>query len=85
MTELDNSSSPPAQTEPTDSSDSRNGWTVPRPETLPAPTYWPVVLALGTTMILWGLVSSWMLSGVGLLLFALALSGWIGDIRHEEH
>ena len=45
----------------------------------------PVVLALGTIMSLWGLVSSWLLSGVGLLLFAIALGGWIGDIRHEEH
>jgi hypothetical protein len=82
--EIINSSLPITQTEPTGSTGNRPGWTVPRPETLPAPTYWPVVLALGTTMILWGLVSSWMLSGVGLLLFALALSGWIGDIRYEE-
>ena len=84
MTEIDNSSLSATQTEPTGSTDSRSGWTEPRPETLPAPTYWPVVLALGTVMILWGLVSSWMLSGVGLLLFALALSGWIGDIRYGE-
>ena len=85
MTEIDNSSLPVTQTEPTGSIDNRSSWTVPQPEILPAPTYWPVVLALGTTMILWGLVSSWLLSGVGLLLFALALSGWIGDIRHEKH
>ena len=84
MPEIDNSPLRVTQIEPADSTDSRSGWTVPRPETLPAPTYWPVVLALGTTMILWGLVSSWLLSGVGLLLFALALSGWIGDIRYEE-
>jgi len=85
MTEIDNSSLPATQIEPTDSSDRGSGWIVPRPETLPAPTYWPVVLALGTIMSLWGLVSSWLLSGVGLLLFAIALGGWIGDIRHEEH
>jgi hypothetical protein len=84
MPEKDNSSLRATQIEPTESAVSRSGWTAPRPEILPAPTYWPVVLALGTTMILWGLVSSWMLSGVGLLLFVLALSGWIGDIRYEE-
>lgn len=58
-------------------------WSSPQPATLPAPTYWPAVLALGTTMLLWGIVTSWIISAVGLGLAALALAGWIGDIRRE--
>jgi len=41
-------------------------------------------MAFGTTMLLWGVVTSWIISGVGLVLFALALVGWIGDIRYEQ-
>jgi hypothetical protein len=59
-------------------------WPTPQPEHLPAPTYWPAVMAFGTTMLLWGVVASWIISGVGLALTALALAGWIGDIRNEQ-
>lgn len=65
-------------------SDHQPGWHTPQPEILPAPTYWPAVLALGTIMVLWGFVSSWIISGVGLILFVLALAGWMGEIRHEQ-
>ncbi len=59
------------------------GWGRPQPERLAHPTYWPVVLALGIAFMLWGLVITWFISAVGLLLFALALAGWIGELRHE--
>jgi hypothetical protein len=49
---------------------------------LPQPTYWPAVMALGIAFVAWGLVTTFIISGVGLLLFALALAGWIGDLRH---
>jgi hypothetical protein len=60
----------------------RPGWSRPDHTDLPRPTYWPAVLALGIAFLAWGLVTSWIISGVGLVLFALALAGWIGDLRH---
>jgi hypothetical protein len=62
----------------------REGWNVARPEKVPEPTVWPPALALGTTLLLWGLVSSYIITCIGLLLFARALAGWIGEIRHER-
>jgi len=49
---------------------------------LPQPTYWPSVLALGITFLAWGLVTTWLITVIGLILFAVALAGWIGDLRH---
>src|SRR5438046_4429731 len=60
------------------------GWSIPEPRELPKPTYWPVVMSVGITFILWGVVTSLIVSGFGLVLFALALAGWIGDIRQED-
>ena len=60
----------------------RPGWAYPRPNELPRPTYWPAVLALGIIFLLWGLVTSWIVSAVGLGLLILAAAGWIGDLRH---
>jgi hypothetical protein len=60
------------------------GWSRPLPDTLPEPTYWPAALALGITLFAWGLVTTFIISGAGLILAVLALSGWIGDIRHEQ-
>jgi hypothetical protein len=51
---------------------------------LPQPTLWPAALALGAVLLLWGLISSLIVTAVGAALFALALWGWIGDIRHER-
>jgi hypothetical protein len=56
----------------------------PRPETLPEPGIWPAALAIGITFVVWGLVTSLIITGVGILLFAAALAGWIRDIRHER-
>jgi hypothetical protein len=51
---------------------------------LPKPTAWPPTLALSIALMLWGLVSSLIITGVGVVVFAVALTGWIGDIRHER-
>jgi hypothetical protein len=34
--------------------------------------------------LLWGLVSSLLISLVGAIVFAVSITGWIGDIRHER-
>ncbi len=59
------------------------GWSVARPERLAQPTYWPAVLALAIAFVLWGAVTSLVISGVGLLLAVIGLAGWIGELRHE--
>ncbi len=58
----------------------QEGWTVPKPEHIPAPTYQPAVMALGIAFVLFGLLTSFAFSVVGLVLFAIALALWIGDL-----
>jgi hypothetical protein len=47
---------------------------------VPQPTAWPIVLALGITLLGAGLVTNLTLSIVGAALFAFALGGWIGQL-----
>ena len=54
-----------------------------RPAHLPQPTYWPFFLALGTVFIFWGILTTWLITGIGVVVFAVALGGWIADIHHE--
>lgn len=61
-----------------------DGWTKPRGDHIPEPTYMPVVLALGLACILWGILTTYLISLVGLALFVVGISGWIGDLRHER-
>ncbi len=60
------------------------GWNRAQPEHLPEPTQWPPALALAVTLIFWGLVSSLIITAIGVLLFGLSVVGWIRDIRHER-
>ena len=67
---------PRAQPQPED-------WPKARPERLPQPTYWPFFLAMGLAFIFWGLLTTWIILCAGLLIFAVALTGWISILRHE--
>ena len=60
------------------------GWNRPLPEHVPRPTYWPVVLALGVAFIFWGFLTSLLITAVGVVLLAIALGGWIGELTHED-
>jgi len=60
------------------------GWEPLPLEHLPQPTFFPAGLAMGTTFIFWGFITSWVILVMGLGLFAAALAGWITDIRHER-
>lgn len=60
------------------------GWNRAQPEHLPEPTQWPPALALAVTLVFWGLVSSFIITGIGLLLFGFSMAGWIRAIRHER-
>lgn len=63
-------------------SDSRDGWSKPQPERLPERTYCPVVLALATIFMFWGVVTSYAISFAGIILFAVAITGWVKELRH---
>jgi hypothetical protein len=54
------------------------------PEIIPHSTYWPLALAFGTTLLLWGFLTSLILSGVGILCMAVSLAGWIEEINNEK-
>lgn len=60
------------------------GWTAPKPARVPTPTYQPAVMALGITFAMFGMVTSYAFSAVGLSLFVFALSRWIGELVHDE-
>lgn len=54
-------------------------------EHLPRPTYFPAGLAMGTTFMFWGLITSRVVFLVGVALFIAALAGWITEICHERN
>lgn len=60
------------------------GWSRPRPEVLARPTWWPAALAFGSTLFVWGLVTSLIIVGIGIVVFGWSLGGWIQEIRHEN-
>ena len=70
------SPSPLPQPEPAD-------WPKAHPERLPSPTYWPFFLAGGLAFVFWGLLTTWVILVAGLVVFAIALAGWINILRHE--
>jgi type IV secretory pathway TrbD component len=50
---------------------------------LPGPTYIPVVVAFGLTLAIAGVVISWIMSGIGLVIFLVATVMWIRDTRRD--
>lgn len=61
----------------------RPGWSRPKPEVIPEPTYWPALFALGIAFLMWGIISNIFIFGFGLIVFVVSLTGWIGDLLHE--
>jgi len=64
--------------------DDRSAWNAPLPETVPRPTYWPLFLAAGIVLAAYGLIFSLWFIALGVVVFAVALAGWIGELRHEH-
>ena len=60
------------------------GWEPLPPERLPRPNFFPAGVAMGTTFIFWGLITSWVILVVGIGLFAASLAGWIYEILRER-
>lgn len=53
------------------------------PQRLPEPTYWPFMLALGIVVLLWGVLTNYVVSIIGFIVFVVALAGWISDLFKE--
>jgi hypothetical protein len=58
-------------------------WSEPQPRTLPRPTSAPFLLAIGTAMGFWGIVTSPIMSLGGVALFVGALVMWMNELRRE--
>lgn len=54
-----------------------------RPKNLPRPTYWPFFLAFGFTFLLWGILTTWIISVVGFITIVVSIRGWIKDLIDE--
>ena len=54
-----------------------------QPQELPPPTYWPFFTALSVVLMFWGILTSWIITGIGFILFTIALAGWIFEIYKE--
>jgi hypothetical protein len=52
---------------------------------LPAPTAWPMVLALGLSMMITGMVTHWVISLLGLVLSLRSAVGWFFEVLPHEH
>jgi hypothetical protein len=50
----------------------------------PEPTIWPAAIALASVLVLWGTITSLIMTAVGAVLFVIALGGWIGELRHDQ-
>jgi hypothetical protein len=50
---------------------------------LPGPSYLPVVTALGITIALVGVVFSWFVVGIGVLIALVAIVRWIRETRAD--
>jgi hypothetical protein len=52
-------------------------------EHLPGPSFWPILLALGISMSLIGVITKLAVLIIGLLITLIALGGWIRDARRD--
>lgn len=55
------------------------------PKTLPKPTYAPFFTAIGTAMVFWSIVTSFILTIAGLFTFALGVTIWILNLTYEDN
>jgi hypothetical protein len=59
------------------------GWNVPAPERLPVPTFAPAIMAMGIVVFAMGIVTTWYVGLVGVLVFAVAVWRWVGELQGE--
>jgi hypothetical protein len=51
---------------------------------IPGPSFWPIILAGGLVLIAIGVVSSFTVSIIGILILLIAIGGWAIENRSEE-
>lgn len=51
-------------------------------EHLPSPSVWPVTAGAGVSLMAFGIATSLAVSGLGAVLLAFGLFGWIQALRH---
>lgn len=51
---------------------------------MPAPTFWPMIFAFGVALMLAGLVTDWVVSSVGFVIFLRAAFGWWHNVIPVE-
>ena len=51
---------------------------------LPSPSYWPIILAFGMTLIAAGAVATVLVSIVGVVVLLVAIVGWTWENRDAE-
>ena len=59
------------------------GWHDAKPDTIPAPTFTPAVMAFGITFAALGLITKWYVSVVGLAVLAISVWRWFGELRDD--
>ena len=56
---------------------------------MPSPSFWPIVLAFGMALIATGVVSTFIVSIVGVVVLLIAIAGWSMENRNvgkgEQH
>lgn len=52
---------------------------------LPVPTAWPLVLAVGVTLLITGMVTHWVISLLGVVLMVRSAVGWFTEVLPHEH
>lgn len=52
---------------------------------LPVPTAWPIVLALGVSLVITGMVTHWVISVLGAVLLFRSTVGWFFEVLPHEH
>lgn len=53
-------------------------------EELPQPTIWPAALAVGLVSAAFGMITSGIFFFVGVVLVAIAITGWVRDLLAED-
>lgn len=51
---------------------------------LPGPSYWPIALAFGLVLISIGVVSSFIVSILGVIVLLTSIAGWTLENRSED-
>ena len=51
------------------------------PRELPKPTIWPITFAFGLVFFFWGFLTSFIISGVAMIVVIIGLMGWIQEFK----